>query len=141
MDKSSKSAHFDAVKQAVVVLMGSLARHLEKDDPRIKPIVLRLISALSTPSQQVQEAVSNCLPFLVPSIKDDAPGLVNKLLHQLLKSDKYGERKGAAYGLAGLVKGMGILALKQLDIMTKLTDAIQDKKNYKHREGKAILFR
>ncbi|KAF5292015.1 hypothetical protein FQA39_LY14132 [Lamprigera yunnana] len=140
MDKSSKSAHFDAVKQAVVILMGSLAKHLEKNDPRIKPIVKRLLSALSTPSQTVQEAVANCLPPLVPSVKDEAPGLVGKLLYQLLKSDKYGDRKGAAYGLAGLVKGMGILALKQLDIMTKLTEAIQDKKNYKHREGAVFAF-
>lgn len=140
MGKSSKSATYDAVKQAVVILMGSLARHLDKDDPRIKPIVLRLIQALSTPSQTVQEAVANCLPHLIPSVKDDSPGYVNKLLHQLLKGDKYGERKGAAYGLAGLVKGMGILALKQHDIMTKLTEAIQDKKNYKHREGALFAF-
>ncbi|CAH1119168.1 unnamed protein product [Phaedon cochleariae] len=140
MAKSSKSASYDAVKQAVVVLMGSLSRHLDKDDPRIKPIFQRLIQALSTPSQTVQEAVSNCLPFLVPSVKEDAPGYVNKLLHQLLKGDKYGERKGAAHGLAGLVKGMGILALKQHDIMAKLTEAIQDKKNYKHREGALFAF-
>lgn len=53
MDRSSKSAQYDAVKQAVVILMGSLAKHLDKDDARIKPIVLRLISALSTPSQTV----------------------------------------------------------------------------------------
>lgn len=106
MSKSTKSAHLDAVKQAVVILMGSLARHLDKDDERIKPIVLRLIQALSTPSQTVQEAVGNCLPPLIPSVKDDAPGYINKLLHQLLKGDKYGERKGAAYGLAGIVKGM-----------------------------------
>lgn len=49
----------------------------------------------------------------------------------------YGERKGAAYGLAGLVKGLGILYLKQLNIMSTLQEAIQDKKNYRHREGKA----
>ncbi|XP_044271833.1 eIF-2-alpha kinase activator GCN1 [Tribolium madens] len=140
MSKSTKSAHLDAVKQAVVILMGSLARHLDKDDERIKPIVLRLIQALSTPSQTVQEAVGNCLPPLIPSVKDEAPGYINKLLHQLLKGDKYGERKGAAYGLAGIVKGMGILALKQHDIMTKLTEAIQDKKNYKHREGALFAF-
>lgn len=79
--------------------------------------------------------MANCLPPLVPAIKDDAPLLVKKLLHQLLESENYGERKGAAYGLAGLVKGMGILALKQLDIMNTLTSAIQDKKNYKRREG------
>lgn len=56
-------------------------------------------------------------------------------MHQLLESENYGERKGAAYGLAGLVKGMGILVLKQLDIMSTLTTAIQNKKNYRHREG------
>ncbi|XP_066249177.1 stalled ribosome sensor GCN1 [Euwallacea similis] len=140
MSKSSKSAHFDAVKQAVVVLMGTLARHLDKDDERIKPIFCRLIQALSTPSQTVQEAVAKCLPPLIPSVKEEAPGYINKLIHQLLKGDKYGERKGAAYGLAGLVKGMGILALKQYDIMTKLTDAVQDKKNYKHREGALFAF-
>jgi len=55
---------------------------------------------------------------------------------QLLKSTVYGERKGAAYGLAGLVKGLGILYLKQLNIMSTLQDAIQNKKNYRHREGK-----
>ncbi|XP_008548705.1 eIF-2-alpha kinase activator GCN1 [Microplitis demolitor] len=140
MDKAPKIGSFDAIKQSVVILMGSLARHLDKDDPRIKPIVMRLIAALSTPSQQVQEAVANCLPHLVPSIKEDAPRIVDNLMDQLLKSDKYGERKGAAYGLAGIIKGMGILALKQLDIMTKLTNAIQDKKNYRHREGALFAF-
>ena len=69
--------------------------------------------------------MANCLPPLVPAIKEDAPELVQKLLQLLLESENYGERKGAAYGLAGLVKGLGILALKQLDIMTTLTDAIQ----------------
>lgn len=140
MDKAPKIGSFDSIKQSVVILMGSLARHLDKNDPRIKPIVMRLIAALSTPSQQVQEAVANCLPYLTDSIKEDAPKIVDNLMDQLLKSDKYGERKGAAYGLAGLIKGMGILALKQLDIMSKLTNAIQDKKNYRHREGALFAF-
>nr|CAD7392316.1 unnamed protein product [Timema cristinae] len=140
LDKAPDSGSFDAVRQSVVILMGSLARHLEKDDRKVKPIVGKLIDALSTPSQQVQEAVANCLPPLVPAIKDDAPQLVQKLLNQLLESEKYGERKGAAYGLAGLVKGMGILALKQLDIMNTLTNAIQNKKNFRHREGALFAF-
>ncbi|GFG32063.1 hypothetical protein Cfor_06845 [Coptotermes formosanus] len=140
LDKAPDSGSFDAVRQSVVILMGSLARHLERDDRKVKPIVGKLIDALSTPSQQVQEAVANCLPPLVPAIRDDAPHLVQKLLHQLLESENYGERKGAAYGLAGLVKGMGILALKQLDIMNTLTTAIQDKKNYHHREGALFAF-
>jgi len=85
----------------------------------------------------VQEAIANCLPPLVPAIKTDASDLVRNLLSLLLDSENYGERRGAAYGLAGLIKGLGILALKQLDIMNTLTDAMQDKKNPKHREGAA----
>lgn len=84
---------------------------------------------------QVQEAVAQCLPALVPSIRDDVSELIGKLLMLLLNSDNYGERKGAAYGLAGLVKGSGILSLKQLDIMTTLTTAVQNKKSAKEREG------
>lgn len=53
MDKTPKSGGFDSVRQSVVILMGSLAKHLEKDDERLKPIVMRLVAALSTPSQQV----------------------------------------------------------------------------------------
>ena len=56
----------------------------------------------------------------------------------LLDSDNYGERRGAAFGLAGLVRGLGILSLKQLDIMNTLTEALQDKKNPRHREGHSM---
>lgn len=140
LDKAPKSSYYDNIRQAVVILMGSLARHLDKDDERIQPIVKRLLAALSTPSQQVQEAVANCLPHLMSSVKDDANAMIKKLLNQLVKSEKYGERRGAAYGIAGIVKGLGILSLKQLDIMNKLTQHIQEKKNYKSREGALFAF-
>ncbi|XP_073321707.1 stalled ribosome sensor GCN1 [Pagrus major] len=140
LKNAPQDASYDSVRQSVVILMGSLAKHLDKNDPKVKPIVAKLITALSTPSQQVQESVASCLPPLVPAIKEDAAGIVRNLLQLLLESDKYAERKGAAYGLAGLVKGLGILALKQQDIMTTLTDAIQDKKNFRRREGALFAF-
>ena len=37
--------------------------------------------------------------------------------------------------MAGLIKGLGILSLKQHDVMNVLATSMQDKKNYKHREG------
>uniref|UniRef100_A0A8B9GL29 GCN1 activator of EIF2AK4 n=1 Tax=Astyanax mexicanus TaxID=7994 RepID=A0A8B9GL29_ASTMX len=140
LKNAPQDASYDSVRQSVVILMGSLAKHLDKSDPKVKPIVAKLITALSTPSQQVQESVASCLPPLVPAIKEDAGDMVRKLLQLLLESDKYAERKGAAYGLAGLVKGLGILSLKQQDIMTTLTDAIQDKKNARRREGALFAF-
>lgn len=53
LDTAPKSGGFDAVRQCVVLLVGSLARHLEPHDARIRPITLRLVAALSTPSQPV----------------------------------------------------------------------------------------
>ena len=77
----------------------------------------------------------------MPAIKADAPELVQKLIDLLLQSDNYGERKGAAYGLAGLVRGLGITALKQLVIMNTLEEAVKDKKNPRRREGLlAVLY-
>eukprot|EP00095_Tigriopus_kingsejongensis_P007819 maker-scaffold204_size260821-snap-gene-1.47 protein:Tk07819 transcript:maker-scaffold204_size260821-snap-gene-1.47-mRNA-1 annotation:"translational activator" len=136
LKKAPSSKKYDDVRQAVVILMGLLARHLDPTDPKVKPIVSHLILALKTPSQQVQKSVAECLPPLVPAIKDKAPECVSNLINTLLKEEvPYGERKGAAYGIAGLVKGLGILSLKQLDIMSRLTEAIQDKKSPTHREG------
>uniref|UniRef100_A0A915IHQ8 Uncharacterized protein n=1 Tax=Romanomermis culicivorax TaxID=13658 RepID=A0A915IHQ8_ROMCU len=97
-------------------------------------MAFKAITSKVTSSSTVQEAIANCLPPLVLAIKEQVPQLVEKLLCLLLEASQYGERKGAAFGLAGLVKGMGILSLRQLDIMTRLTDAVTDKKSAKHRE-------
>lgn len=59
---------------------------------------------------------------------------------QLLESSSYGQRRGAAYGLAGIVKGLGIPSLKQFGVMAKLQESIKDKKNYRHREGALFAF-
>lgn len=44
-----------------------------------------------------------------------------------MKSDKYGERRGAAFGLAGVVKGFGISCLKKYNVMTALRDGLSDR--------------
>ena len=69
LDNAPKERKYDDARQSVVILMGSLAKHLDPNDPKVRPIMRQLILALNTPSQQVQEAVANCLPPLVISQK------------------------------------------------------------------------
>lgn len=140
LDKAMDSSAHDSIRQSVIILTGSLAKHLAKTDPQVKPIFSKLMAALATPSQQVQQAVANCLPPLCGAMKDEAPELIKNLLTQLVDAESYGERRGAAYGLAGLVKGLGILSLKQQGIITTLNESIQDKKIWKHREGALLAF-
>ena len=59
--------------------------------------------------------------------QEDGQTLVSGLLDRLMKSDKYGERRGAAFGLAGVVKGFGISCLKQYGIATVLREGLEDR--------------
>ncbi|XP_036209317.1 eIF-2-alpha kinase activator GCN1 isoform X3 [Myotis myotis] len=113
---------------------------LNDRNPDVRKCMLDAALATLNTHGKVQESVASCLPPLVPAVREDAGAMVQRLMQQLLESDKYAERRGAAYGLAGLVKGLGILSLKQQEMMAALTDAIQDKKNFRRREGALFAF-
>lgn len=44
-----------------------------------------------------------------------------------MKSEKYGERRGAAFGLAGVVKGFGIPCLKKYRIVIILQECLAER--------------
>jgi hypothetical protein len=130
----------DGVTEAVVILFGRLARHLDSKDPRVGQVVERLISALATPSELVQVAVTDCLPPLVRSLGPNVRPLVDRLFSNLLAGPKYALRRGSAYGLAGVVKGRGISAIAEFRIMQRLADAIEDKKSSQARQGAMMAY-
>lgn len=124
--ESSLGSENDAVTEAAVVLLGRAAQHLDTSDAHVRRIVDRLLDALHTPSELVQEAVGACLPPLVraEAVRGDLPGMVDTLFATLLHGEKYAMRRGAAYGLAGVVQGVGITGIKTLRIVPRLTDAV-----------------
>jgi hypothetical protein len=137
-DKGSEFS--DRVNEAVIILYGALARHLKSGDPRVPKVVERLLATLSTPSETVQYAVAECLPPLVRASKDNVSSYVQLIIDQLLNGKKYAARRGAAYGLAGLVNGTGIIALREYRIMLTLRSAIDNKKDVNQREGALLAY-
>ncbi|WVF72242.1 hypothetical protein IAT40_007054 [Kwoniella sp. CBS 6097] len=135
---SSETA--DYVKEAVVILFGRLGRHLASTDERIPKIVDRLIEALNTPSEAVQSAVADCLPPLVAGMGEEVEYLVDGLFSTLTTGSKYAARRGAAYGLAGIVKGRGLGSLKEYELMDKFKDAVEDKSAYQARQGALFAY-
>ncbi|BGP12338.1 hypothetical protein JCM10213_003855 [Rhodosporidiobolus nylandii] len=125
----------DHITEALVVLFGRLARHLDPKDPRVKTVIGRLVEALRTPSEVVQAAVCDCLPPLIKVVKNDVPDLADQLLNDLFNAQKYAERRGAAYGLAGVVQGRGLSAIQEFGIMGRLQDNAEDKKAMQARQG------
>ncbi|CAE5962839.1 unnamed protein product [Arabidopsis arenosa] len=95
------------------------------DDPKVHNVVEKLLEVLNTPSESVKRAVSTCPSPLVLSKQEDAPAIFLRLLDKLMKSDKYGERRGAAFGLAGVVMGFGISSLKKYGLIVTLQEALK----------------
>ncbi|KXZ48792.1 hypothetical protein GPECTOR_25g376 [Gonium pectorale] len=125
---SEAQERFDLVREGVVVLLGTIARHLPPAEPKRAAALDLLLGVLGTPSESVQRSVSNCLPPLVAPLATNTEytqGLVDRLLSQLTRGSNYGERRGAAFGLSGLVKGLGIMAMKNFGIMESLKAAVE----------------
>lgn len=130
----------DRVTESVIVLLGRLASFLDGNDPRMLSVIDRLLLALHTPSELVQDAVSECLPPLVRANREKGSKIIEQLLRETIHAKKYAERRGAAYGLAGAIKGRGVSAFKEFDIITRLEDAAEDKKDAEGREGAMFAF-
>lgn len=137
-DKGVKSQ--DTIKESVIILYGALARHLESSDDRLNVIIDRLIKTLDTPSEDVQYAVSECIAPLVHSFESRLGEYFQLLLDKLFNGKNLASRRGAAYGIAGLVKGAGIKSLSSYDLIRDLTEASEDKKNTQRREGVSFAF-
>ncbi|KAL9127222.1 MAG: hypothetical protein Q9217_003860 [Psora testacea] len=141
LDESDKNPNAsDLVSEAVVVLYGALARHLSDGDDRVPQVVRRLLLTLSTPSETVQYAVAGCLPSLVQTSSHNTRDYIQTTLNELLQAKKYATRRGAAYGLAGIVKGKGVSALREYRILSSLKAAIDNKKDQNHRQGALFAY-
>ncbi|KAI9736804.1 MAG: translational activator of GCN4 [Claussenomyces sp. TS43310] len=134
------SAFDDQVNEAVIILYGALARHLTSGDKRVPQVVEKLLATLSTPSETVQYAVAECLPPLVQASRANTSAHIQLVIDQLHNSKTYAARRGAAYGLAGLVHGAGIATLREHRIMLTLRSDIDNKKDVNHREGALLAY-
>jgi len=135
-----KSEMYDQVNEAVIILYGALGRHLAAGDERVPKVVQRLLATLSTPSETVQYAVAQCLPPLVRTSEQELSNYINQMMEQLLQSKKYASRRGAAYGLAGIVRGKGLGVLKEYRIMSTLKGASDNKKDPNQRQGVYLAY-
>src|SRR5437762_6121237 len=128
LDAPAKSSHVhDRIREASVILLGGAARHLEAADPRTDSIIDKLLWTLNTPSESVQFAVCNCLPPLIRARVHHVPQLTSRLMEKLTGASKYGERRGAAFGIAGIVSGAGVGSLYSPDILSSLAAAVLNK--------------
>lgn len=141
IDAPAKSSDVhDRIREASVILLGGTARHLQVTDPRMNSIIDKLLLTLKTPSESVQFAVCGCLPPLIQGRIDRVPELIEQLLKVLTTTAKYAERRGAAFGIAGVVSGAGIASLYSTNILSRLASSVSNRKDAKDREGALFAY-
>ncbi len=143
--KDGDDMSHDWRREGAVVLLGNAASHLDGSDTKVLQIVDTLCEALSTPSEPVQKAVADSLATLckTPTVKERGGALLDLTLNQCLNGKTYGERRGGAYGVAALVKGVGIATLKREKVMSRLEAAVSDPQKgstYHSKQGALFSF-
>jgi hypothetical protein len=132
---------FDNRHAGAVIMLGALGRHLSKDSPMLAKILTIQMEALKTPSESVQRAVSDCLSYIAQALKASpvAEETLEKLINDCLNADKYGDRRGSAFGLSAFVKGLGIPCLKQHNVIVRLKEACSSG-SVSNRQGALFAF-
>ena len=125
---------YDHQREGVIVFMGTIAKYMDPQNPKLPTIITTLMQALRTPSEDVQLAVAGCFPAIMKLEKkrignDGGKHVVETLLDRVLNDETYGERRGASHGLAAAVKGLGIPVLTTFSVIPKLKDAAGNRKN------------
>jgi len=80
-------------------------------------------AAATTPPPPPTTTTTTTTVITPSTTADILSNLLQQLLNECLNGTTYGERRGGAYGLSAIVKGLGISSLKQYEIIIKLKDA------------------
>lgn len=123
--------HADRTRENLVMCLGAVAGFLPTTDPRVVEISGQVIKcALETPSELVQNAAARCLaPLANAAIKGEREAKMAKLLLSTLwdEHSSYGQRRGAAYALAGICGGLGLRFVRKAMLMSEINAACAEK--------------
>ncbi len=130
----------DRAREGVVICLGNVARYIpSRNEDKVVEVIETLLRMLVTPSYDVQVAVAECLVHLVPAVESRAERFVQTCLTNL-SGATYGMRKGAAFGLAGIIKGLGLESIKEYGVLAELTQKVNHKTSQKVREGALFAY-
>jgi HEAT repeat protein len=102
------------VRESVAIFVGSLAQHLPAGDKQIVDVTEKLVEVLNTPSEPVRRSVAEILVKLGELLPPkESERILQKCFNNAMKAGKPGERRGAAFGFAGLTKSLGIAQVMQ----------------------------
>jgi len=142
-DSAAGNAGGESAHLGIAVFLGALSKHLDANHVKVPEILPRLLQRLldKTSTRSVQNAIVKVMPPLMKQNKESAAETLDQLLETALapKTDLV-TRRGAAMGVGATVKGIGIQAVRQHNIIKTIEAAAEDKKSAAIREGALLCL-
>jgi len=125
---------------ASVILLGTLAQFLPRNDLKIDSTIDMLFSALNSDDEGILKSVASSLPHLISYRIDQVPALLDKQQERLYSKNTLPARRGAAYGIAAVIKGAGLRSLVRFNVMERMEKVINTRKSTIEEKGGVLLL-
>ncbi|KAE9549814.1 hypothetical protein FO519_006979 [Halicephalobus sp. NKZ332] len=140
LNQAPTTVEGDHLRQGLVVLIGTLGMYLGNQQDKVLKIFKALIETLSTPSESVQKSVAECLPQLVGFLENDSAETLENLLYIMEAATSYGERRGAAYGIAAIISGLRAYIIVEMGLQKRIENMVTSKSNHHQRESALLIM-
>lgn len=77
---------------------------------------------LNIPNNELKKSISKCISPLAKLLEEKSKKFLKQLIAMLLKTKDISTLIGAAFAIAGIVKGLGIHTLKEFEILETLQE-------------------
>jgi len=139
----------DWIRQGHIIFTACVVEQIAYDasdtatNTRIESIMERLLDTMKTPSLDVQYAICDSLQHLIQreNIACKAQTYCKQLLHMCTTQKEFPARRGAAMGVAALVKGLKIPSVSSLGVMEFLANAVNSKQQWIARHGALLAYK
>ncbi|PJF18775.1 putative tanslational activator GCN1 [Paramicrosporidium saccamoebae] len=125
--KGKSDEDYDRVRVYGVILLAKVAERFPSDDPRRGKLLESLYATLSTPSENVQNAVADAMVSLFPLVTAEMAVEYLERFLKALSGPSMAVRRGSAYGLGALIKGRGSRMLNEHSVLNRLGTTLQEK--------------
>jgi hypothetical protein len=123
-----------------VILLGALAQFLPTTDLKIDSSIDMLFSALTHDDESILKPIATSLPRLISYRLDQVPQLLEQQQERLYSKLSLAARRGAAYGVAAIVKGGGLRSLVRFNCMERMERIINTRKSTPEERGGVLLL-
>ena len=108
-------------KNSAILLIGSLAKFLDQANNKqaidLASTYKKMMAMVNIPSERIRISITKCLPLLAKHFEELSREFLHNLLTILTENENEHNVRGAAFAIAGIVKGLGMRTVDETGLL------------------------